>query len=313
MRLNEVRNRVAEITALAQLDSLAIFAAGSYARHEASEHSDLDLFFVYDVEPTMQRRSGELELFAALIDIGRKMRLPEFSNDAQYLETHVCDDMLAVLGSPADDFNNFFTLRMLLLLESECIYGETSYQSIMRRIVASYYRDYPDHQASFNPWFLINDIARFWKTLLLNYENRRNQNGPETDKTKQKVKNFKLKFSRMTTCFATIAALGTFSAPVTEDKVVELMQLTPQERLAHVGTQRPDARPDVDRILEDYAWFLQMTGLPTPELEAQFNDKSHRQAMFDKANEYGNRMYELLAGLDRREGGATQMLRFLVI
>ena len=230
--------------------------------------------------------------------------------------------MLEHLGSPKDDWSNYFTLRMLMLLESECLLGDAVYDQIMRRIVRSYYRDYPDHQSSFEPWFLVNDIMRFWKTLLLNYENRRNQNPPdghpdsesEINKTKQKVRNYKLKYSRMTICFSTIAALGTYQSPVNEQDVVDLMKLTPQERLQLVSERRPQAAPLVDSILESYAWFLTMTALPTVELEAHFDDKSKRHSMFDQANEYGNRVFNLLERLDHSAPDQTKrMLRFLVI
>ena len=316
IRLDQVRNGIASIPAVSKLPNLAIFAAGSYARHEASRHSDLDLFFVYGPNhDTANRRTLEFELFGALISLARQVSLPEFSNDAEYLQTHESDKMLEHLGSPADDAYNFFTLRMLMLLESECLAGEEAYNWVINQIIESYYRDYPDHQASFQPWFLVNDVARFWKTLLLNYEHRRNQPvEDEGKKTKQKVRNFKLKYSRMTTCFATIAALGTYQSPVRQDDVVNLIRLTPHDRLRLIQERQPALSPLVDEILESYAWFLTMTGLTTEELESQFADKAKRVEMFKRANLYGDLMYRLIEVLDEQPSTApNRMRRFLVI
>lgn len=318
IRLNELAARLATAPQVKSVSDFTIFAAGSYARHEASEHSDIDLFFLYEKEPSDddEPRTAELRLFGALIEITDNMGFPRFSNDCQYLSTLSSPQILEHLGSPEDDYRNLFTVRMLMLLESRCLYGEEAYKRILHRIINAYYRDYPDHQATFEPWFLLNDIGRFWKTLLLNYEHKRNQNEttPDIDRTKQKVRNFKLKFSRMTTCFATVAALGSYASPVKEEQVFDLIQMTPRERLQHVATLRPDTISAVNNVLEAYAWFLGQTGLSEVDLYKQFEDNSKRAAMFDRANRYGDRMFELLAAIDSTPAGQpTRFLRYLVI
>ena len=112
-------------------------------------------------------------LDADLIRAAQELRFPDFSNDGEYLEVHYIDDILNNLGGPRDDFQNHFTARLLLLLESRPLYNESFYENVMKKIIYSYYRDYHDHEDSFSPIFLINDIIRFWRTLCLNYEHRR--------------------------------------------------------------------------------------------------------------------------------------------
>lgn len=309
-KLSEFKRRVAADAPLTPFgDRLAIFTAGSYARNEASPHSDIDLFFIYNsgCDSIDDRRTAELRLFGRLIEIADVMGFPRFSNDSRYLETHDADQVLRHLGSPTDDHKNYFTLRMLMLLEGKCVYGDSAFEEILMRFINSYYRDYPDHQATFEPTFLINDVARFWKTLLLNYEHRRNQE-TERAKVKQKVRNFKLKFSRMTTCFATIAAVGTKNPPVDAAVVREIVDLTPRERLEYVARQKPDASGAVQTVLKSYAWFLSMTALPADELEANFTDKQRRREMFGPANEYRDHMLDLLAAVDQGPGNSTRGL-----
>jgi hypothetical protein len=79
----------------------------------------------------------------------------------------------ARLGCASDNSLNAFTARMLLLLESQPVSDETVYTRLRQRIVGFYYRDFDDHNETFLPTFLLNDILRFWRTLTLNYEHHR--------------------------------------------------------------------------------------------------------------------------------------------
>lgn len=310
--LAELQTRVEKATSGVSLKGLSIFTVGSYGRLEASGHSDIDLFFIYEKEsPKETRRTNELKLFGRLIDIVEGMGFPDLSNDAQYLESHVIEEVLENLGSPSDDARNYFTMRMLLLLESRCIYGHDSYSRVITEIVDSYYRDYPSHENSFRPWFLLNDIMRFWKTLLLNYEHRRNRPTDNPNDPKPRVRNFKLKFSRATTCFATICAIGSSPAPVTVDDIRHLVSITPRERLARVAENMPGTKSQVELILDDYAWFLSQTALPTEDLEKLFMNADSKREMFKRADDYARKLYDLLTAIDAETDG--QLLRALVL
>jgi len=314
-RLDEFRERISELSEVKAIPGLTVFCAGSYGRLEASEHSDIDLFFlVPDRETERQPRTCEYRLFGRIIEIAELMRFPAFSNDCQYLCIHSINDVLKHLGSARDDELNLFTLRMLMLLESRWVFGSDAYHDAVKRLIEPYYRDYPDHQSSFEPTFLLNDIARFWKTLLLNYENKRNQGGDGQQKIKAKIRNFKLKFSRMTTCFATVAAIGSFKTPVQTDHMLEIVGKTPAQRLQLVRENRLDLEEPVARLLELYAWFLEQTGLATEDLEKRFGDSESRTKMFARADEYRSEMYALLRGLDVDGGSAGRgLVQTLVI
>lgn len=322
-RLSELRNRVSQAAAAVAPVDLAVFCAGSYARHEASEHSDIDLFFVYGPGSSGQgKRTAEIQLFSNLIDIADDMNFPNFSNDGQYLHTLTCDEVHEHLGSPEDDARNLFTMRMLMLLESKCIYNDEVFSAVQKSIIEAYYRDYPDHQSSFEPWFLLNDIGRFWKTLLLNYENRRNQRAIHNEnseqyelrKKKQKVKNFKLKYSRMTTCFATMGALASMTDPIEQDDVFELVQKTPQERLHVISENIPAVKDKVDDVLESYGWFIEQTAQSTEELLDGFAQPERSLERFERANNYGDLMFSVLRGIaQERDPENERLLRFLVI
>ena len=317
-RLRQLRGRIRNIRVLEDFPTLTVYGVGSYARLEASEHSDLDMFFLTsdDLTQVEDPRTKSLRLFGEIIEIAQGLGFPKFSNDCEYLTFLSTEDILKNLGNPSDDHQNYFTARMLLLLESHCLHNTSGFEKIIRRIIRSYFRDYPDHPETFWPLFLLNDIGRFWKTLLLNYEHKRRQEPGkpvrEEVKTKQKVKNFKLKYSRLTTCFASIVALGSRSAPVTQDDVFALTKLTPRQRLESVKEHLPSVAPAVEEVLNQYGWFLEMTGLPTSGLESHFADKEQRTTMFRRAKEYGDAVFSLLQQIDQSNED-LKLLRFLVV
>jgi predicted nucleotidyltransferase len=313
-RLVELQRELGKLSELQSFPALTVFAAGSYARLEASEHSDIDLFFVKMGGEVVERNTKELRLFGKIIEIADRLHYPKFSNDCQYLAVLNSEDIAKNLGSPTDDHENYFTARMLLLLEGHCLYGEQVYEKLMAEMVNAYFQDYPDHRHTFQPVFLLNDICRYWKTLLLNYEHRRlpRTADMEAARTRQKVRNFKLKYSRMTTCFASIGALGSYQAPVAEEQVVALAKMTPRQRLESISIRVPAARSAVADVLGRYNWFLEMTGLSVGELEDRFSDKQKRTEMFREANEYGDAMYRLLQALDAANK-RMKLLRYLVI
>jgi predicted nucleotidyltransferase len=292
------------------LSHLTIYTAGSYGRLEASKHSDIDLFFVLTKPHTFfeEIRVPEIRLLSELVDIGYTMSFPKFSNDGHFLKLLFLTDILEHLGSPADDYHNHFTARMLLLLESKPIYGSEIYSHLLSETVKSYFRDYEHHPTDFRPTFLINDIIRFWKTLCLNYEHRRNQTTSRAA-IKHKIKNFKLGYSRLLTCFATVAILSTYRETISPRNVIDICRMTPAERLVSLARKRPNLIPRVKEALQLYAWFLSKTALSTSQLEDYFQTKTNRIEAFDNAREFGDRIFDILQAADEKH----HTLRYLVV
>ena len=77
--------------------------------------------------------------------------------------------------------------------------------------IERYWREFPDYYDKFMPAFLANDILRYWRTLYLNYEastseRSKNEQSPR-DRAKRKIMNYKLKHSRMLTCYSAVLYL----------------------------------------------------------------------------------------------------------
>ena len=194
---------------------------------ESGAKSDLDLFVIAaaDGGSDLRKRLFQITLFSELMAINERLGFPPFSNDGEYLKVYFMEDLTSRTGSPRDDSENLFTTRMLLMLESQAIAHEHIYGEHLRTILKLYYRD-RTATSQFRPIFLLNDLLRYWRTLCLNYEERRH----DADWPFRK-KNVNLKFSRMLTVFGTVLPLIAEPAD-SASKLASLCTKTPLERLA---------------------------------------------------------------------------------
>jgi predicted nucleotidyltransferase len=211
------------------------YITGSVSRGEASAHSDLDLFIVSKgtLRAPDLTRLDEILIKADLIQATNKLGFPPFSGDGEYLTRHIVSELAGALGKPHDDVNNTFTARLLLLLESKPLLGKSVYDQVISDVIAAYWKDYPGRKDEFLPAFLANDILRMWRTFCVNYE-ARTQSIPAEKKAKRKLKNYKLKHSRLLTCYsALLFLLAVFveKQTVRPDDVKQMVSITPTERL----------------------------------------------------------------------------------
>ena len=245
-----VRERFTSLDYLRNLP-VSVFCAGSLARMEIGEKSDLDLFVTADRSPILQSRLCEYTLIAHLIQLNEALGFPPFSDDGEYLKICFIDDLKTRTGSRRDDSENLFTTRMLLILESQPLVHDDVYNRHLTETLELYYRDNKGKR-SFRPLFLLNDLLRYWRTVCLNYEERRH----DPDKPWRK-KNINLKFSRMMTVFSTVLPL--IVKPVTSvTELRELCSKTPLERLAFGLDLLEDdpLRNEWPEVLDIYETFL---------------------------------------------------------
>ena len=315
-RLSDLREKLEPVKPLLAEHPLCVYATGSYGRLEAWSGSDADLFFLYDNADQSERFPWTtfVRLSARLIEAIEEMHFPPFSGDGKYLEVQYVADMEQVLGSPRDDSLNAFTARMLLLLESQPVSDEVVYARLLECIVGFYYRDFDDHAETFLPAFLLNDILRFWRTLTLNYEHHRLKllelTGDELvlKKADSALRNYKLKVSRLATCFSMVANLSAEPVPVTAETVLELCRMTPAKRFERLRGQGQTANDLIDQLIEIYDTFLNSTRRGKDVLLAEFTNSSHREQALRDAQRYGDLIYKLLL-----EVTSAERMRFLVI
>jgi predicted nucleotidyltransferase len=278
-------------------EKACVYATGSFGREEASKHSDLDLFIVGRGRKHPRELSplAEICIKADLIEATKKFGIPEFDGDGQYLAHHSEEELIENLGTRADDADNTFTARLLLLLESKPLLGLATYQRIIDNVVAKYWRDYETHKTDFIPAFLANDILRLWRTFCVNYE-AGTRTEPPREHAKRRLKNYKLKHSRLLTCYSGLLyllALYVEKKTVGPDSAVEMVRLTPTERLESLllNERFRKAHETIKALLAHYESFLQATDSSKDELIERFLDPVKRKQYSASESELGKLVF----------------------
>lgn len=280
-----------------------VYATGSFGRCEASVYSDLDLFIVGKTDPKDAKRSllkrlDEICIKADLIEVTRDLKIQEFSGDGRYLVHYSVNEFIKTLGTPEDDVTNTFTARLLLLLESRPLLEHAVYGDVIEEVIAAYWRDYEDHKIDFMPAFLANDILRLWRTFCVNYE-ARTERQPADEKAKGKIKNYKLKHSRLLTCYsALLYLLAVYRRynTVSPQHAQEMISLTPTERLDWLLKQAylANAHDIIKKLLGQYETFLFATNASEADLIDQFSEKEKSQEYMKAAYKFGDLVFEAL-------------------
>lgn len=259
--------------------NVCIYACGSLGRLEATDKSDLDLFFICANIAEIKELDylDQEEFFGEIRRIQDKLHYPPPSRNGKFLK-FIDKPNLLDIGSQEEDYNNGFTARMLLILESKPIYNEKAYNTLIKEVIEKYFADYPEHYDEFYPLFLMNDILRYWYTLTLNFEFRRK---PNDDHNKKYWRRLKLKFSRKLTCYSMLACL--YKPNISVDEVIYYVNLTPIERLKSVVNFCHEVKDIVQEIEKEYQWFL---GLRRDEDPSWWNCKKNVQEAFEHADAF---------------------------
>jgi predicted nucleotidyltransferase len=285
-------------------DKACVYATGSFGRREASEYSDIDLFIVSLGDGESKNEQGllpkldEILLKAELIIATRKLRFPEFSKDGRFLQHHGVVNLIGATGKPVDDAMNTFTARLLLLLESKPLMGDRVHQRVINDVIAKYWREFPSHVDCFIPAYLANDVLRYWRTLCLNYEANTSEETPDR-RAKRKLGNYKLKHSRMLTCYSALLFLlcayeNTGSVTVSDAQT--MVYLTPTQRIERIATEsgNPDVEAAVLELIAYYERFLNVTSASEQELVGVFSDQKKAHELRDEQSHFGDLVFKAL-------------------
>lgn len=320
-RIINLRSRLKDAGEIAE-GKACVYATGSFGRCEAGRHSDLDLFIVgkRDGKPgrdgkegSLLRRLDEICIKAELIQATRDLDIPEFSGDGRYLTHYSAHEFTKTLGTPEDDVTNTFTARLLLLLESVPLIEPVVYREVTEEVIVAYWRDYEDHKTDFMPAFLANDILRLWRTFCVNYE-ARSERAPEVEKAKGKLKNYKLKHSRLLTCYSALLyllAVYSSESTVSPSDAMAMINMTPTQRLEWL-LERSDlsrAHTAISKLLGQYERFLETTNIGEMELVNRFMDKQTSRSYMHAAYEFGDVVFEVLTAI----GNANRFHRLLIV
>lgn len=305
-----------------------VYAIGSAGRGEFGPHSDLDVFAVADGERKHIKKVNETLIQAAVIRAMRDHKLPEPSEDGRFLELYAAQDVMRQLGRPNDDPDNTFTVRMLLLLESRALAQESKYRALITTAVDAYWSNADMHRADYLPMVLVNDVVRYWRVLLLNYEAKHAEREREAiesrleermreARAKKRLASQKLRFSRALTCYSMITRLLLLTsrrhggaAHVERDDVIKIVGETPVERLQMVRRSANDEMVTnlIDIMLTQYRDHLLLRDRSEAELIALFSTDA-RAVHVHASRVFGEKLFELLQYL----GAESPLYRYVVV
>jgi predicted nucleotidyltransferase len=315
-RFEKLRSELKEAPAICA-DKACVYAIGSFGRREASSNSDVDLFIVSLGADKNHchwlSKLDEILLKADLIGTTRRLGFPAFSREGKFLQHHTAQNLIDTTGTEDDDATNTFTARLLLLLESRPLLGGEIHKKTIDDVIAKYWKEFPDHTDCFMPAYLANDILRYWRTLCLNYEARTSEETPN-DRAKRKLANYKLKHSRMLTCYSALLFLldaYVQRRTVTPEDAREMVALTPTSRIgfvAHKSTNQQLTEVAND-LLGLYERFLLVTTASQQELIQIFSDPDQRKKLREEQSRFGDLVYEALHSI----GKGDRFYRRLVV
>lgn len=218
---------------------VTIVSVGSVARREASEQSDLDYFVITESDDDS---SDAWEKVGGLIT-ALGLRAP--SPTGAFAKSVSTKKFLEAIGG-GDESNEELTRRMLFLLESEWLFGEATYESLVDKVIECYIKDkITQHQLA---RFFLNDLIRYYRTICVDFEYKTVTGGKSWGD-----RNIKLMFARKLLYFS-----GVISAAETVQsncgfkrrELKRLLRKTPLERVLDV------CGSDAERALKRYDEFL---------------------------------------------------------
>jgi hypothetical protein len=150
--------------------SIVVF--GSLARLETTRDSDVDWTLLVDGAADSQHLDTALEIEGRLQAL--EARPP--GQEGTFGGLAFSHDLVHNIGGE-DDRNRNTTRRILLLLESVPIGDRTAYERVVRSLLRRYIQEDAEGgggETAFKvPRFLQNDIARYWRTMAVDFAYKR--------------------------------------------------------------------------------------------------------------------------------------------
>jgi hypothetical protein len=253
-----------------------IVVFGSLARGEFTSGSDIDWTLLIDgpAKPLHRKTAHQIATVLKEGGFGEPGTTGTFGNLAFSHET------IHHIGGLRDTNENL-TQRILLLLESKKLRAKaevSAYDRVVREVIDRYLTDEfgtasNDFKKHFVPRFLFNDIARFWRTMCVDFACKE----WEQQGKKWGLRNVKLRMSRklifvagMLTCFSCRSVLESIDMPedtnrrkrLLTDHLFNCAHKSPLEILCEAFINYGSSPTRIRGVLDPYNEFVEMLGDP---------------------------------------------------
>lgn len=170
-------------------DDTSVTIFGSLARKEYTSYSDIDWTLLIDGKVN----TNHVKVKNSIANIIKKLSKKDVGQEATFGGMTISHDLVHKIGGN-EDTNKNTTQRILLLLESCPIGNDTTYNQVKKQILSTYITEDAGLFNSDNkiPRFLLNDIARYWRTMCVDFAYKRRSR----DGAGWAIRTIKLRLSR---------------------------------------------------------------------------------------------------------------------
>ena len=316
-------------SALADSDSddTSVVVLGSLGREEFTSGSDIDWNLLVDGIADPNHHALFLDAQKKIKDVAPKSVGREGTFDT-FVSSH---DLIHRIGGE-DDTNRNLTRRLLLLLESTPIGRPIAHERVVKNILKrylledlSFWRGTTVHRHHI-PHFLLNDIARFWRTMTVDFAYKlRARSGQGWA-----IRNIKLRMSRkllyvsgLVACFRCHLIFpeeGRESVFGDEDLRLEIVDIVnaifsdkPLDIIAAFGIDQTQLHSTLSRLFGAYDEFLGMLRDESrrKHLETLSESSGERDPIYQQARAMSHRfrdsILELLFDEQSQVGSLTRL------
>jgi predicted nucleotidyltransferase len=259
-RARTVREEAAAaVEPLVSSEDMSVVVFGSLARDELTSGSDADWTLLIDGQASARHFDVSRKIRQSFDAIGLNAPGPE----GTFGGLAFSHEILHRIGG-GEDSNRNLTQRILLLLESAAVGSADAHERVVRGVIDRYVTEDPGWQTKTVtvPRFLLNDIARYWRTVAVDFGHKRR----ERASAGWALRTVKLRLSRKLTyasgllvCFSCTMGAEVRDADdrstALADHLLRLLSRTPLERVAHI-VLRHQLHEAGRRVFDSYERFL---------------------------------------------------------
>ncbi|MFL5383569.1 MAG: nucleotidyltransferase domain-containing protein [Longimicrobiaceae bacterium] len=296
----EIRSKLEEGLGDKTDDDASLVVFGSLARGEWTRKSDIDWTLLLDGQTYPEQFDTAEEIRSWI-----KQYYPGPGREGTFGGLSFSHELVHRIGGK-DDTNANLTQRMLLLLESIPIGSGEAHQRVLRALLERYITEdfgwVVSTNPSYVPRFLLNDIARYWRTVAVDFAYKRRDRGGEG----WALRTVKLRLSRKLTYAAGLVACFRCSllpdqysgfkdfsheerSRIALTELQEFLRTTPLEMLAWAYLHFETLTEAATDVFGSYNEFL---ALLDGEERAQLSELKHEAAAgnktFERARELGH-------------------------
>lgn len=274
-RTAALRQRIeTELAEFTDSEDTSVVVFGSLARGEVTSASDVDWTLLVDGAADPQHLDMAFEIGKRVAGLANQP-----GREGTFGGIAVSHDLIHKIGG-SDDTNRNTTQRILLLLESAVIGRSDAYDRVVRNVLRRYILEDFGWMRANNPFnvprFLQNDIARYWRTVAVDFAYKRR----ERQEKGWALRTAKLRMSRKLTyaagllmCFSVAMDLDSSALPelgagardrdpsimlLVVDHLWEMCKKTPLDLMARLFLRYPDLEPVARDFFGSYDQFLSL-------------------------------------------------------